>query len=109
MRTLVRLLARVRMAVDLEARGPREGLVARAADVAVLRLRVRRLRAGGDVVVVLPGVAGGEGGRRLRRELRGRVHGVVLVVVRVVRGLLGREVGGEGPLGVDPGGGVVRV
>lgn len=36
---LERLLARVGVAVDAQGAGPREGLVARLADVAVLRLR----------------------------------------------------------------------
>lgn len=37
------LLARVRMAVDLEAGGPGEGFVARWADVALLSLRKSRV------------------------------------------------------------------
>lgn len=51
-------LARVAVAVDLEAGGTREGFVAGWADVAVLR-EGKRGRGGGDVVVVLPGVCGG--------------------------------------------------
>lgn len=43
MRALERLLARVRMAVDLEAGGPGEGFVARWADVALLTLRKGRV------------------------------------------------------------------
>lgn len=38
------LLARVRMAVDLEAGGPGEGFVARRADVALLSLGESRVR-----------------------------------------------------------------
>lgn len=54
------LLARVAVAVDLEAGGAREGFVAGWADVAVLR--EGKARGGGrDVVVVLPGVGGGWG------------------------------------------------
>ena len=58
-RALEGLLARVRVAVDAQRAGPREGLVARLADVAVLALRERRRRRGRDVVVVLPRVAAG--------------------------------------------------
>ena len=60
-RALEGLLARVRVAVDPERAGPRKGLVARLADVAVLGLGKRRRRRGGDVVVVLPGVGAGRG------------------------------------------------
>ena len=56
-RALEGLLARVGVAVDAQRAGPREGLVAGLADVAVLALREGRRRRGGDVVVVLPGVA----------------------------------------------------
>lgn len=77
-RALERLLARVRMAVDFETRGPAEGLVARGADVAVLRGREGRGRGGADVVVVhlrcfpdvVAGAVGGGGGRRRRRRRR---------------------------------------
>lgn len=55
-RTLERLLACVRVAVDPQRARPRERLVARRADVAVLALRERRGRRGRDVVVVLPRV-----------------------------------------------------
>lgn len=44
MRALERLLARVRVAVDPQRARPRERLVARLADVAVLTLRERRGR-----------------------------------------------------------------
>lgn len=54
------LLARVAVAVDLEAGGAREGFVAGWADVAVLR-EGEAGGGGGDVVVVLPGVCGGGG------------------------------------------------
>lgn len=57
------LLARVRVRVDAERGGPREGLVAGAADVAVLVLWVGRAGGWGEVVVVLPGRCdGGDGG-----------------------------------------------
>ena len=56
-RALERLLARVGVAVDLEARGPAEGLAAGGAEVAVLRRgAVDGLLRGADVVVVFPGV-----------------------------------------------------
>lgn len=42
-RTLKRFLARVRMAVDLQTRGPTESFVASCANVAILRGRVRGL------------------------------------------------------------------
>lgn len=57
MRALERLLARVAMAVDLEAAGARKRLAARRAQIAVLRRRKRGRAAGrANVVVVFPGV-----------------------------------------------------
>ena len=51
------LLARVAVRVDLQARGPAEGLAAGGAEVAVLRRgAVDGLLRGADVVVVFPGV-----------------------------------------------------
>ena len=49
------LLARVAVGVDTQAGGPRESLVAGAADVAVMVLLVRGRVGGREVVVVLPG------------------------------------------------------
>jgi hypothetical protein len=56
LRTLVRLLAGVAVAVDAQTAGAREGLVTCRADVAVLRLGKRRLAGCADIVVVLPWV-----------------------------------------------------
>jgi len=85
-RTLERLLARVRMAVDLETAGPAERFVARLADVAVLGLREGRLRRWTDVVMVLPRVRGGHIGRGLRHwhgRWRRKVGGEWSLVVEV--------------------------
>ena len=57
-------LARVAVAVDSETARSREGLAAGLTDVTVLRGGKGRLRRGGDVVMVLPGV--GVGGGRVR-------------------------------------------
>lgn len=72
-RAAERFFARVRVAVDLEARGPREDLVARLADIALPRLRVRRVRRRPDVVVMFQGVGRWQHWRRvrLRREAGG--------------------------------------
>lgn len=102
-RAAERLLARVRVRVDLQARRAREGLVARLADVALLRLRVGRVRGGPDVVVVLPGVGGGEEGRGGREAggegplVAGRVAGGLLV--GGVEGARGGEGAGRGGVG----------
>jgi hypothetical protein len=78
-RALERLLSRVRVAVDSEAAGAAEGLVACLADVAILALRERAaMRRVHVVVVVLPRVAAdGRGHSRLdsqrwRERLRKR-------------------------------------
>lgn len=79
---LERLLARMRVCVNLQTRGAGEGFCASLADVAVLRLREGGCGGGVDVMVVLPEF--------------GRAGGVVLVVmVMVVRACwwLRREVG----------------
>lgn len=55
-----RLLARVAVAVDLEAAGARESFVARRADVAVLHARVGLVL--GDIVVV-PRIVGADHAR----------------------------------------------
>jgi hypothetical protein len=54
LRALVRLLARVTVAMDTQAARSRECLVACRADVAILGLRKGRLTGGTNVVVVLP-------------------------------------------------------
>ena len=98
MLTLERLLARVRMRVNLQTRGPGEGFAARGADVAVLGLWVGRLRGGADVVVVRGGFAAGPAPRVVGRGHRGRgVRGEGERVGVRVR----REVGGEWSLGVE--------
>lgn len=53
-RALVRLLARVRVAVDAQAAGATKGLVARRAEVLVLALRVDAALGRVQVVVMLP-------------------------------------------------------
>ena len=70
-RALEGLLARVRVAVDPEGAGPRKGLVACLADVAVLGLGKRRRRRGGDVMMMLPGV-GARAGAKRHRHCHGR-------------------------------------
>ena len=60
-----RLLTRVAVGVDAQTGGPRERLVAGAADVAVMVLLVGGGVGGREVVVVLPG--GGDGGDHLLR------------------------------------------
>jgi hypothetical protein len=96
-RALERLLAGVRVAVNFQARGSREGFVAGRTDVAFLGLRVSRVRRGSDVVVVLPGVCGGHGGRgvRLWREARGQWT-LVRVDAVWVTGLVGGIEGAGG-------------
>jgi hypothetical protein len=56
-RTFIRLLARVRIRVDLQTARPAERFVAGGADVAVLCLWEYGLRARADVVMVFPDVA----------------------------------------------------
>lgn len=58
-----RLLASVAVGVDAQAGGPRKGLVACPADVAIMVLLVRRGTGRGEVVVMLPG--GGDGRNHL--------------------------------------------
>jgi hypothetical protein len=54
LRTSVRLFAGVTVAVDSQAAGSREGLVARGTHVTILGLGECRLAGGADVVVMLP-------------------------------------------------------
>jgi hypothetical protein len=68
-----RLLASVAVGVDAEAGGPREGLVACPADVAIMVLLIRCGAGRGEVVVMLPGRGDGRnhllmarGGKRCR-------------------------------------------
>lgn len=70
-RALEWLLSSVRVAVDPERAGARKGLVARLADVAILRLRERSRRGRRDVVVVLPWVGSRSGRQRNRDGHRG--------------------------------------
>lgn len=62
MGALERLLAGMRVAVDLQTGRPGECFVARWANVAFLRLRESRVCRWTDVVVVLPGVCSGNHG-----------------------------------------------
>jgi hypothetical protein len=91
---LVRFLARVAMAVNTKATRTREGLVAGGADVAILRLRVRRLARLANVVVMLPGVLSIRSWRRyshghvrlkVGRKRSLRIHGHGAISVRIWR------------------------
>jgi hypothetical protein len=87
-RTLVRLLTRMGVGVDLQTTRSTEGLIAGRADISVLGLREDGLRVLIDVVVVLPDVAVG-----LARHALHSVHGHC--------GGLGWEVGRERALVVE--------
>lgn len=92
------LLARVAVGVDAQAGGSREGLVAGAADIAIMVLLVGRGAGGREVVVVLPGrVHRGDNLLRCcwRRERSGGSGGSRALVEHGGRGrrLNGRGVG----------------
>lgn len=67
-RTLEWFLPGMRMAMNSQARGPRESLVASLADVTVLRLRKRGSRRWGDVVVMLPWIGARRGSQTDRHR-----------------------------------------
>lgn len=91
LRALERLLASVGVAVNAQAAGATEGLVARRADVAVLRLRVEMPRGGVKVVVVRPADGSGRRGNVDRHVDRRERLGQRLLMLHAVRALsLGR-------------------
>lgn len=93
-----RLLAGVAVRVDAQTGRAREGLVAGAADVAIMVLLVGSRAGRGEIVVVLPGR--GDGGDHLRMSggRRGR-GGYAACVLECVRGGVSLVVGGVGGCG----------
>lgn len=93
------LLARVRVRVDAQRGRAREGLVAGAADVPLVRLLVGSRGGGREVVVVLPGRVD-RGDERGRLSCGGRLG---LLLLRLGLGL-GHWRRGDGRRGLEGGG-----